>query len=402
MPNGRRVETQRALFLEPLDLDCGAALPAFTLAYETYGTLDAGAGNAILVCHSMTHDAHAAGPGERAGWWDEAIGAGRTFDTNRFFVVCSNVLGGCGGSTGPASIDPETMRPYALGFPQVTIADMVRAQKRLADRLGIARWRCIAGGCMGGAQALEWMRTYPEAVESALLIGTTARTSAHSLAFYEVLRQAVYRDPLWNRGNYYDRGIPMDGLALSTVLGALFWMSPAAMQERFGRRGAASDTAPPPPRQFERAPEFAVEAFLARLASGLTARFDPNSLLYVSKAMSRFDLGGNLTEALKDVTARTLLLSYDTDWRYPPEQVDELRHALRANGVDVRHEVLRSPYGHGAFLLDVPSWAPMAAELVAASAPGGSEAGGEARLVAPAGLPRGASETGPSARVPAP
>lgn len=344
---------------EGLCLESGQRLRPLTLAYETYGELNARKDNAVLVCHGLSGTAHAAGrhrPEDRhPGWWDAAIGPGRPFDTDRFCVICCNVLGGAGGSSGPSSIDPSTGRPYALNFPVVTVADMVHAQARLLESLQIARLACVVGGCLGGFQALTWGRLYPERVGAVIALGATARTSAHSLAFFEVIRQAVRRDPHWAEGNYYDGPFPRAGLTLGSLIGMLFWMTPEAMEQRFGRRRRAG--AP----RYSLEPEFEMQTFLQGIADTVERRFDPNSLLYVTRAMDLFDLQGEaprLSQALRGYQAPTLLLSYRSDWRYPPQRIEDLAEALRELQVPVQHRVLDSDFGHGAYLFDVASFAP--------------------------------------------
>lgn len=357
------VEPRVGRFEEPLELDCGKTLDEFEIAYEVYGEL--GRSPVIWLCHGLSGTAHAAGSyasdNNKSGWWEQAIGPGRMLDTERFCVVCSNILGGAGGSSGPASRNPRTGHPYALDFPVVTVADMVRAQVRLADRLEISRLHSVIGGCLGGSQALTWGQLFPERVASVVSIGATAATSAHSLAFFEVIRQAIRRDPLWAGGNYYSQGQPSDGLTLSGLIGMLFWMSPEAMEQRFGRKHPMREP------QYTLEPEFEMQLFLQRIADGVERRFDPNALLYTTRAMDYFDLQKgyeSLAGALQDYSARTLLVSYRSDWRYPPGKVDELAKALQQVGVETRHETLESVFGHGAYLYDVQTLAPLVSEFL--------------------------------------
>ena len=335
--------------LEPLSLASGRELPGFTLAYETYGQLTPARDNAILVCHALSANAHAAGrhrPDDaRPGWWDAAIGPGRMLDTDRYFVVCSNALGGNAGSSGPSSSDPHTGRPYGLRFPVVSVADMVAAQIHLADHLSVARWHAVVGGCLGGAQALTWLQHHPDRVGRVVAVGITAATSAHTIAFFEVMRQAVRLDPRWRGGDYYGHEPPDGGLGLSVMLGMLFWMTPAMMTEKFGRALVGDDY------RYTLESEFRIERQLAALAEGGVRHLDANTMLYLTRAYEYFDLARgypNLREALREAVAPTLLVSYTTDWRYAPERVEELAQALPR----ARHLTLDSPFGHGAYLID--------------------------------------------------
>src|SRR5271155_1062523 len=259
---------------ESLDLDSGVILAPVDIAYETYGTLNRERSNAILVLHAFSGDAHAAGEG---GWWSSMIGPGKGFDTEQHFVICSNILGGCRGTTGPSSINPETGEPWAMSFPVVTVADMVRLQKMLIDSLGIKKLLAVAGGSMGGMQALEWAVAYPDSVGAALPIATTARHSAQQIAFNEVGRQAIIADPDWNEGNYYGRKPPARGLSVARMVGHITYMSDASMREKFGRRLRAPD-------------QFEVESYLQYRGGQFVDRFDANAYLYITKAMDYFDL----------------------------------------------------------------------------------------------------------------
>lgn len=349
------VETQNASFDISLSLESGRVLEGFELAYETYGTLNAAATNAVLICHGLTANAHAAGLNsyidDRPGWWDKAIGSGKPFDTDRYFVVCSNVLGGSGGSTGPASFDPESGRAYGLSFPVLTIGDMVAAQVHLAGRLGIEKFLCVAGGCMGGFQALEWMSKYPERMASAIVISATPSISTHSLGLWEVMRQALMRDPAFNGGNYYEGERPNLGVGLSAMFGMMIWMSPRVMAKRFGLNLAGGRIRP----SYSLEAEFEIQQFLHTIDRNARERLDANSFIYLTKAMDYFDLRRNrkkLSEAFLKLKASTLLVSYHSDWRYPPEEVDAIRTAIEELGLPVHHSVLESPFGHGAFIYD--------------------------------------------------
>lgn len=340
-----------------LTLQSGAGLDGFTLAYETYGQLNADRSNAILICHAWSGDAHVAGrhaaDDDKPGWWDDAVGPGKAFDTDRYFVVCSNVLGGCSGSTGPASINPASGKPYALSFPIVTIGDMVEAQRLLADHLGIDRWLCVSGGSMGGMQALQWAVAHPTRVRNIIALASTARLSPQTIALNEVPRQAIYADPNWNRGDYYDRTPPNSGLAVARMIGHITFLSDESMREKFGRRlrnsagggyGYSFDT------------EFEVESYLKHRGDSFTRRFDANAFLYLSKAMDYFDLSyglPSLAHAFRSVSSRFLVVSYTSDWLYPTWQSKELVRALLQNSVDVTYVDIDSNYGHDAFLLEV-------------------------------------------------
>ena len=363
------VRPQKTRFEEALELECGRVLKPFELAYESYGTLNQDRDNAVLVCHGLTGDGHAAGRHHRlegrVGWWDATIGPGKPFDTDRFFVVCSNVIGGCDGSTGPSSIDPETGRPYGLRFPVVTVGDMVEAQVRLADRLGIDSFHSLAGGCMGGFQVLEWMTRYPARVRNAIVISSTARVSTHTLGLWEVMRQAIMRDPAFNGGDYYGGELPHAGFGVAQMVGMMTWMSREVMEQRFGRRIRGGDVP-----SYTIGPEFEFQHFLHELGRNAAERFDANSLIYLTKAMDYFDFArtsGDLAEAFSSAKARTLLVSYASDWRYPPEEMEEIRVALQKAGVPVEHVILESAFGHGAFSHDSEGLGNLVREFLASS-----------------------------------
>ena len=339
---------------ESISLDNGVTLAPVDVAYETYGELNARKTNAILILHAFSGDAHAAGISHetgKPGWWDNMIGPGKAFDTNKYFVICSNVLGGCRGSTGPASVNPATGCPYAMSFPVITIGDMVRLQKMLIDWFGIERLLSVSGGSMGGMQALEWALAYPESVVSAIPIATTTRHSAQQIAFNEVGRQAIMADPDWNEGNYYGRKPPARGLAVARMVGHITYMSDDSMREKFGRRLRGKDNF-----GFDFDVDFEVESYLRYRGSEFVNRFDANSYLYITKAMDYFDLtNGNatLTKAFSAATARFLVISFSSDWLYPSYQSQEIVRALRTRNCDVAYVELPSNYGHDAFLVDV-------------------------------------------------
>lgn len=364
-----QVTREIAHFDEPLALDCGRTLRSFDVAYETYGTLAPDAGNAVLICHAYTSDHHAAGStpeDPRPGWWDGLIGPGKVFDTDRLFVVSSNCLGGSHGTTGPGSIDPDTGRRYAGSFPIVTIADMVRVQARLADRLGIERFHCVAGGCFGGAQVLQWMADLGERVANAIVISATPRPSVHTVALSLIGREAIQCDPRWNGGDYYDGEPPSRGIGLLTMFGALFWQDRNLLQQKLG-----PDLARPRQLQYSFEPEFEIERLLLRLGAPQNVTLDANALLWLARANDYFDLARgrpSLAAALSRFRGRALLLGFAEDWRYPASEIAEIDAALRANGVDSRHVTLSNPLGHGAFLRDTPSIAPTLAQFLAEAA----------------------------------
>ncbi len=353
------VETHTFTFAEdePFELESGASLQPVTLAYETYGQLNEARSNAILILHALSGSAHAAGyhspDDQKPGWWDEAIGPGKAFDTNRFFVICSNTLGSCYGSSGPMSIDPATGQPYGLNFPVVTIGDMVRAQVKLIDYLGIDQLLCVTGGSMGGMQALEWAAHHPQRVKSAIPLATTARHSPMLIAFSEVGRQAIYADPSWNGGDYYGQVQKPDaGLAVARMVGHITYLSEEAMHQKFGRRLQSLEQ-----YGYEFQTEFAIESYLKYNGNNFTRRFDANSYLYVTKALDYFDLtqpSGSLAAAFTHSTAiKYLVVSFTSDWLYPTYHSKELVTALTAVGADVTYLDIESTWGHDAFLLEV-------------------------------------------------
>lgn len=337
-----------------MPLQSGATIGPVTLAYETYGVLNETRSNAILICHALSGDAHVAAhpgvDGQKPGWWEAAVGPGKAFDTDRYFIICSNVLGGCSGSTGPSSVNPKTGRPYGLAFPVITVADMVEAQRRLLDSLGVDRLLAVAGGSLGGMQALQWSVSYPQRVRSVIVLASTARVSAQSIALNEVPRQAIYADPHWHRGDYYASTSPAAGLGVARMVGHISYLSEKSMRAKFGRRlrdGQAYG--------FDFAPEFQVETYLRHHGDRFTERFDANSFLYLTKAIDYFDLSFGLpalSDAFRSVTARFLVLSYSSDWLYPPAQSAEFVRALLKNGIDATYVEIESDYGHDAFLLE--------------------------------------------------
>jgi homoserine O-acetyltransferase len=383
------VDTQFLDLPKPLALDCGRELHPICIAYETYGTLSAARDNVILVCHALSGDAHAAGfttmpavestrDGFRAeerdagmsrglGWWDGMIGPGKAFDTDRFFVVSSNLLGGCRGTTGPSSTNPATGRPYGSDFPVITVADMVRAQRALLNELGITRLAGIAGGSLGGMQALEWAVLYGDQVDSIIPIASTHALHPQGVAWNAIARTAITADPDWQRGHYYGTGrAPTAGMGVARMVGHITYLSAMSLNQKFGRRLQFADNI----RYELTEPEFQVESYLRHQADAFVKRFDANTYLYTSRALSYFDLArqygsGRLTHALRNVSARTLLIAFSSDWLYPPSGSEELADALRANGRDVELHVIDAPYGHDCFLLEEARQTPMIQEFLA-------------------------------------
>jgi homoserine O-acetyltransferase len=361
------VEAHNVRF-DSLSLDNGATLAPVDVAYETYGQLNAGRTNAILVLHAFSGDAHAAGISPetgKPGWWDNMIGPGKGFDTNKYFVICTNVLGGCRGTTGPSSSNPETGCPYGLTFPVITVADMVRLQKMLIDWLGIPRLLCVSGGSMGGMQALEWAVSYPDQVVSAIPIASTTRHSAQQIAFNEVGRQAIMADPDWHDGNYYGRRPPARGLAVARMVGHITYMSDDSMREKFGRRLRDKEAF-----SFGFDVDFEVESYLRYRGNQFVSRFDANSYLYITKAMDYFDLTNgsrSLAAALQPALARFLVISFSSDWLYPSYQSQEMVRALRARNCDVAYIELQSNYGHDSFLVDVAEQAELVRGFLAST-----------------------------------
>jgi homoserine O-acetyltransferase len=341
----------------PLPLDSGQALERVTIAYETYGDLDPDNSNAILVCHALTGDQYVASAHPltgKSGWWERMIGPGKPIDTNRFHVICANVIGGCMGSTGPGSLAPDG-KPFAMRFPVITIRDMVRAHVALLDGLGIERLHAVAGGSMGGMQALSLAATFPERAARVLAIATTARHSAQNIAFHEVGRQAIMADPDWQGGEYYGSGrAPDKGLSVARMAAHITYLSERGLTEKFGRNLQDRET-----KSFGFDADFQVESYLRYQGSGFTQRFDANSYLYITRAMDYFDIaeehGGRLADAFAGVSARFCLVSFDTDWLYPTAESRHVVHALNAAGAAVSFVELSAPFGHDSFLLDVPA-----------------------------------------------
>ena len=384
------VDTQFLDLPQPVTLDCGRQLHSVRIAYETYGTLSPARDNVILVCHALSGDAHAAGfarapvaastrdgfraderdaasSGRGLGWWDGMIGPGKAFDTDRFFVVSSNLLGGCRGTTGPSSIDPATGRPYGSHFPVITVADMVRAERAFLDELGITRLAAVAGGSLGGMQALEWAVQYGEQVDAIIPIASTHALHPQGVAWNAIARNAITADPAWQGGHYHGTGrAPTAGMGVARMVGHITYLSATSLQHKFGRRLQSADDI----RYRLTEPEFEVESYLRHQADTFVKRFDANTYLYTSRALSYFDLarqhgGGDLAHALRNVSARTLLIAFSSDWLYPPAGSEEVASALRTAGKAVELHVIDAPYGHDCFLLEEARQTPMIQQFLA-------------------------------------
>ncbi len=356
-----RVETESAVLFTadaPLRLDSGAELAPVEVAYETYGTLDATRSNAVVICHALTGDAHAAGYHEgadRPGWWDTIVGPGRPLDTERFFVVCSNLLGGCRGTTGPASTDPATGRPYGLRFPLFTVGDLVKVHRALMGHLGIARPLAAVGGSLGGMQALQWALDAPGELGAAVVVCASSRLSAQNIAFSAVAREAIMGDPDFRGGDYYESGDRPDrGLATARMLAHITYLSEESMRRKFGRRLQNGDV----PR-FGFDVDFQVESYLRHQGESFLRRFDANSYLYLTRVMDYFDAFADpvaVARALEAAATRFLVISFDSDWRFDTAHSRGIVRELAAHGAQVTFREVSSPYGHDSFLLDIPDY----------------------------------------------
>ena len=382
------VETQYLDLPSPLPLDCGRSLHPVRVAYETYGTLAPARNNVILVCHALSGDAHAAGfaktppeestrdgfgaedrdgsSGKGLGWWDGMIGPGKAFDTDLYFVVSTNLLGGCGGTTGPSSVDPASGKPYGSDFPVITVADMVRTERAFLDEIGIERLAAVAGGSLGGMQAFEWAILYPDQVDAIIAIASTHAIQPQGVAWNAIARNAITADPDWQGGHYYGTSRQPDGgMGIARMVGHITYLSAKGLADKFGRRLQFADDI----RFTVTEPEFEVESYLRHQADTFVRRFDANTYLYTSRALTYFDLarqyGGTLESALRDVRARTLLIAFSSDWLYPPSGSEELADALRALGKDVELHVIDAPYGHDCFLLEESRQTPMIQDFLA-------------------------------------
>jgi homoserine O-acetyltransferase/O-succinyltransferase len=386
------VETRFLDLSTPLHLDCGRTLQPVRIAYETYGTLSPARDNVILVCHALSGDAHAAGyaatppaestrdgfaaderdgtAGRGLGWWDGMIGPDKAFDTNRFFVVSTNLLGGCRGTTGPSSTNPATDRAYGSDFPVITVADMVRTERAFLDELGIRRLAAVAGGSLGGMQALEWAVSYPDQVDAIVVIASTHALQPQGVAWNAIARNAIMADPDWQGGHYHGTGrAPNAGMGVARMVGHITYLSATSLGNKFGRRLQFADDI----RYTLIDPEFEIENYLRYQADAFVKRFDANTYLYTSRALTYFDLarqygGGRLVDALRTVRARTLLIAFSSDWLYPPAGSEELAQALRALHRDVELHIIDAPYGHDCFLLEEARQTPMIQRFLAGQA----------------------------------
>ena len=357
------VTEQIATFDTELRLESGRILGPIDIAYETYGTLNEARSNAIMVEHAWTGNAHLAGrysaDEKRAGWWDEIVGPGCLLDTDRYFVICTNVIGSCFGSTGPTSTNPKTGKRYNLTFPVITVRDMVKAQALLMDRLGIERLFCVLGGSMGGMQALEWATQYPERVASAIVLATTPRPSAQAISLNAVARWAIFNEPNWKKGEY--RKNPKDGLALARGIGHITFLSDESMTAKFDRRFSARDG------QFDFFGQFEVERYLNYNGYNFVDRFDANSFLYLAKALDLYDVSSgceSMEEAFAPVSARMQFFAFTSDWLYPPAQTEQMVASLEKLGKEPEYHLITSAYGHDAFLLEHETFTPMVQEFL--------------------------------------
>lgn len=353
------VEPRKIAFEHALHLDCGRSLPRFDLMVETYGQLNAQRSNALLVCHALSGDHHAAGvhsSGDRKpGWWDTCIGPGKPIDTDRFFVVSLNNLGGCRGSTGPSTANPETGEPYGPDFPLLTVRDWVRSQALLADHFGINRWAAVVGGSLGGMQVMQWAIDFPERIGHAVVIASAPRLSAQNIAFNEIARQSILTDPAFHGGRFYAHNtVPSNGLKLARMLGHITYLSDEAMRAKFGNELRA----PRPGFNFD--VEFEVESYLRYQGQRFVERFDANTYLLMTKALDYFDPardhGGRLADAFRHAQARFLVIAFTSDWRFSPERSREIVQALVEAGKDVSYTLIDSELGHDDFLMAIPHY----------------------------------------------
>ncbi|MEC9363529.1 homoserine O-succinyltransferase MetX [Sinimarinibacterium flocculans] len=353
------VQPRRIPIAQPLTLDCGRVLPQHELMVETYGTLNAAHSNAVLICHALSGDHHAAGfhdaQDRKPGWWDSCIGPGKPIDTNRFFVVSLNNLGGCQGSTGPSTVNPETGRPYGPDFPLLTVRDWVRSQALLADALGIGRWAAVVGGSLGGMQVMQWTIDQPERVAHALVIAAAPKLSAQNIAFNEIARQAILSDPDFHGGRFYDHGVvPTHGLKLARMLGHITYLSDEAMRAKFGRLQRVNQFS------FNFDVEFEVESYLRYQGQSFVERFDANTYLLMTKALDYFDParehGDDLAAAFRRAQARFLVIAFSSDWRFSPQRSREIVRALVRAGRDVSYALIESTLGHDDFLMPIPQY----------------------------------------------
>lgn len=335
-----------------LSLDSGKTIPNVEIAYEIYGRLNEDKSNAILICHALSGDAHAAGKhrsnSRKHGWYDIAIGKNKTYDTKKYFIICSNVIGGCQGSTGPASINPKTKKPYGLSFPKITVGDMVRAQKKLIEHFNIKKLFCVSGGSMGGMQALKWATDYPEAVGSVIALATSAKQYPMGIAFHDLGRKAIINDPDYKSGNYYGGRLPKNGLSLARQAAHITYLSQQSFERKFGRKKKNKNG-----HKFGIG--FEVQSYLKYKGESFVRRFDANSYLYITDAIDNFDLTEDgkkdLAEVFENIKSKILLISFTTDWLYPPKQVEEIYQSLAEAGKQVLYRELDLPWGHDSFLV---------------------------------------------------
>jgi len=393
------VETQHLDLPEPVRLDCGRDLHPVRVAYETYGTLSPRRDNVILVCHALSGDAHAAGQaktpppeatrdgfgaadrdgtaGRGLGWWDGMIGPGKAFDTDRYFVVSTNLLGGCRGTTGPSAVNPATGQPYGPDFPVITVADMVRTERAFLDVLGIERLAAVAGGSLGGMQALEWAVLFPDQVDAVVAIASTHALHPQGLAWNSIARDSIMRDPAWQGGRYHGTGrAPDAGMGVARMVGHVTYLSAAALDTKFARRLQGASPGHTDIRYTLSEAEFEVESYLRHQADSFVRRFDANTYLYMSRALTYFDLArqhgeGSLARALAGVRARTLLIAFSSDWLYPPSGSREIADALGSLGQPAELHVIDAPYGHDCFLLEEARQAPLIRGFLAGGEPDG-------------------------------
>ncbi len=362
------MERIQTFSFDRLELECGKTLAPVTLAYHTYGKLNQAKDNAVLIFHALTGDSQPAGRtcGGARGWWDPLIGPGKVFDTDKFFIICSNVIGGCYGSTGPSSLNPADGKPYGTRFPLVTIRDMVRAQARLLDYFGVERLRLAAGGSMGGMQALEWAVTYPERVGKVIGVGTPGRLSPQAIAYNEVGRQAIMLDPYWRQGDYYGREAPTAGLSVARMVGTITYRSEQSLEMKFGRQRANRNGRLEDP-YLALTDRFDVQSYLQYQGSSLVKRFDPNTYIYLTKAMDLHDLGRgyqSYEQALARVRMPTLMVGISTDILFPPFQQREIAEIINSQGGRAVYREIDSPHGHDAFLIEFHLVEPLLREFI--------------------------------------
>ncbi len=365
--SGARLLTRKEFvtFDEGITLTSGQRIAPLTVAYETFGALSANKDNVILIIHALTGDSHCAGfyseKDDRPGWWDPLIGPGKAFDTDKYYIICTNSLGGCQGTTGPSSINPATKKRYGLSFPVITIRDMVNTQRMLLDHLGLPRLLCVSGGSMGGMNVLDWAVAYPDRVRSIIPVSTCGRLSPQGIAFSEVERQAIIRDPRWNRGDYDPDAPPVDGLAVARMIGHITYLSSESMHMKFGRRKRMDET------QGQFGERFEIESYLDYQGSKFVGRFDANSYIYLSKAMDFYDIAegcGSFEEGAARIKAKALFISFRSDWLFSPRETAELVEAMRKTGRDVDFHEIESAYGHDAFLVEYPKYAYLLARFL--------------------------------------